>query len=284
MKVKSVKIENLMGVKYWEANTDQAVVKIEEKQYKDILIGVSKIALNNLFYYILENINVNKDMRVSGEFVYAGEKYFVESLYNTNYKEETIGSKTFSSGMKTSETIYKNGAPINLGRLHGELAISADENAFNLFSNNKPIQGEHKNSKDFSIFKLNFQEHDWGFAKEIVDEEIANFTPIPINSKKNLFVDYNGAKQLVPVLIESGQKTVACTLSESDETIFNYLCFIVTNCIICKYFNKNNMRMAKKPFFIFNFVQYLDKDVNVDKLLKLATDLGHQVFLFTESK
>ena len=38
MKVKSVKIENLMGVKYWEANTDQAVVKIEEKQYRDILI------------------------------------------------------------------------------------------------------------------------------------------------------------------------------------------------------------------------------------------------------
>ena len=42
--------------------------------------------------------------------------------------------------------------------------------------------------------------------------------------------------------------------------------------------------MAKKPFFVFNFVQYLDKDVNVDELLKLATDLGHQVFLFTESK
>ena len=136
----------------------------------------------------------------------------------------------------------------------------------------------------FSIFKLNFQEHDWGFAKEIVDEEIANFKPIPINSKKNLFVDYNGAKQLVPVIIENGQKTVACTLSESDETIFNYLCFIVTNRIICKYFNKNNMHMAKNPFFIFNFVQYLDKDVNVDELLKLATDLGHQVFLFTESK
>lgn len=35
------------------------------------------------------------------------------------------------------------------------------------------------------------------------------------------------------------------------------------------------------PLFIFNFAEYLDENIDVVGLLKRATDLGGQVFLFT---
>ena len=88
MKVKNVKIENLGNVKNLAFDITQDIVVIPQKEYRDILLGLSRAVSNRQFYDILERTGINENTRVTGEFTFAGEEWRVESSYNNDYTEE----------------------------------------------------------------------------------------------------------------------------------------------------------------------------------------------------
>ena len=70
MKLQSVKIESLGNVKNLAFDITRDIVVLPQKEYRDILLGVSRAVSNRLFYDILDKEAIKEDTHVCGEFVF----------------------------------------------------------------------------------------------------------------------------------------------------------------------------------------------------------------------
>ncbi len=70
-------------------------------------------------------------------------------------------------------------------------------------------------------------------------------------------------------------------LSDTEKTLFRYLCFLRTAEFWHGFEEIRNMHGIKKPLLIKNFLERLDESVNVDHIMDRTMRLGRQVFLLT---
>ena len=286
MKFKNVKIQNLGNVENLAFDITRDIVVFPPREYRDILLGLSRAASNRLFYDILDREAIKEDTHVCGEFIFDGEQWRVESSYKYEYTEERRGKYVIRYGQKLEETYYRNGEETPLGRYYGAFHIPVDENARFWFCNGRTIDGEIADRSriwttdvDFNTYFSDYIESHVGkvFMREYVEE----FCPRLIDVNKQLYLSFDENYRFITVKLEGGKQTIYKDLSESDRTIFNYFCFLEVNRFTFAYFDSCGFDYAKKPLFIFNFAEYLDESVDIVGLLKQAVDLGSQVFLFT---
>lgn len=151
-----------------------------------------------------------------------------------------------------------------------------------VFANGKPIADNRRikwvGERSETDFQNYFQDKK---SDDFSKEWLKGFKPLVISMDKHLYLSFDENYRFIPVKIEDGKQTVCNSLSESDEAIFNYLCFLEVNRFEFAYEEYNGYNCAKKPLFIFNFAEYLDESADVVRLLKKATDLDCQIFLFT---
>jgi hypothetical protein len=70
-------------------------------------------------------------------------------------------------------------------------------------------------------------------------------------------------------------------LSESDRTLFRYLCFL-KNAEFWQGFERlRNMHGVGKPLIVKNFIERLDESVNADALLARGAKLNRQFIILT---
>ena len=283
MKLQSVKIENLGNVKNLAFDITRDIVVLPQKEYRDILLGLSRAVSKRLFYDILDREAIKEGTHVCGEFVFKDEQWRVESSYNFEYTEEKRGKYVIRNGQKLAETYNRNGEKTVLSsKEYSALHIPVDENARFWFCNGRKIDGEAEGRlphwlADFDFERFFMYKKDDEFYKEW----IKGFEPRPIDVNKYLYLSFDENCRFIPVRIENGNPMPYGTLSVSEETIFHYLCFLEVNRFMFAYEKYKGYNCAKKPLFIFNFAEYLDESVDIIGLLKQATDLGCQVFLFT---
>lgn len=281
MKLTKIKIENLGEIESFEMDIKTDIVTLPQREYQALLLGLSRVASNRLFYDVLDREMIKPTTHVCGEFVFDREVWSVESTFNLDYEEKVKGGRVIRYGQKLEETYYKNGVKQALtSSEYSALRISVDENARFWFNNGRKIDGEDAERKRHWIIDCDFQTFFKDTENEFFLEQISLCQPLPINTDKRLYTAFDKNGVLCPMRIEGENFEIAEDLSESDKTIFNYLCFITVNRIMFAYETYKGWNLAKKSLFVFNFTEYLDENVNVADLLKYATDMGCQVFLF----
>ena len=96
-------------------------------------------------------------------------------------------------------------------------------------------------------------------------------------------------KQYEIVLEKSGKYAVRCKidtrtpplLSESERTVFRYLCFLKTAEFWQGFEEVRNLHFVQKPLIIKDFLERLDASVNPENLLRRTAQLNRQILLLT---
>ena len=76
---------------------------------------------------------------------------------------------------------------------------------------------------------------------------------------------------------ESGDPVT--NLSESEQKLFGYLCFLWNAEFWRGYEEMRNLHGIRKPLLVLNFAECLDESIDMDALLQRTEALGRQVIL-----
>lgn len=107
---------------------------------------------------------------------------------------------------------------------------------------------------------------------------IKAFEPEPINNIKNYKATINNQGKFEVVYPGvSGE----LPLSETEEKLFWYICFLNVAEFWTDVENIRNMHHEKKPLIIKNFLEFLDQTTDIDGLIARTTKLGRQVIILT---
>lgn len=107
---------------------------------------------------------------------------------------------------------------------------------------------------------------------------IKAFEPEPINNIKNYKATINNQGKFEVVYPGvSGE----IPLSETEEKLFWYICFLNVAEFWTDVENIRNMHHEKKPLIIKNFLEFLDQTTDIDGLIARTTKLGRQVIILT---
>ena len=293
MRVKKINIKNLGQLSTYECEIEKDVLLVTQKDYADLLLGLSYASCNILFYMILEKDGINENTFIRGEFAFGSEKYEVVARYNPEYNEVFKRGKCgwySDTPRKICHDYYKNGEQFNLNSSYDycRLHIPIDENARFWFCNDRSINCETNRPRQ-SVFDVDYESF---FVDkrddEFVEAWLREFKPVLYDERKNYYLDIAENGLLIPVKIENGKSEQLNFMSGSDFSIFKYMCFIVVNRFYNDYEKSMAFDLARKPLFcclfIFSFFEYLDEDVDVQKLLSFATALDGQVFVFSADK
>ena len=70
-------------------------------------------------------------------------------------------------------------------------------------------------------------------------------------------------------------------LSESERTVFKYLCFLRTAEFWCGFEDLRNLHSVKKPLLIKDFLSRLDESIDTKDLLSRSAALGRQIIILS---
>ena len=110
---------------------------------------------------------------------------------------------------------------------------------------------------------------------------IASFKPERIRAGKSyeIFLDKDG-RYAVKCMIDGSK---AKLMSESDKTLFRYLCFLRTAEFWRGFEELRNLHGIQKPLVVSQFLEKLDESIDVDHLLERTKNLNRQVIILTEA-
>ena len=107
---------------------------------------------------------------------------------------------------------------------------------------------------------------------------IKAFEPEPINNIKNYKATINNQGKFEVVYPGVSGEIL---LSETEEKLFLYICFLNIAEFWADVENIRNMHNEKKPLIIKNFIEFLDQTTDIDGLIARTTKLGRQVMILT---
>lgn len=107
---------------------------------------------------------------------------------------------------------------------------------------------------------------------------IKAFEPEPINNIKNYKATINNQGKFEVVYPGVSGEIL---LSETEEKLFLYICFLNIAEFWADVENIRNMHHEKKPLIIKNFIEFLDQTTDIDGLIARTTKLGRQVIILT---
>ena len=108
---------------------------------------------------------------------------------------------------------------------------------------------------------------------------VQNFKPEPLREGKRyeIVLEKNGLYDVR--YMDDGEQPVY--LSESEQTLFRYLCFLKTAEFWQGFEEIRNLHSVKKPFIIKEFLERLDESIDVSALLERTLKLGRQIIVLT---
>ena len=117
------------------------------------------------------------------------------------------------------------------------------------------------------------------FFRSYVRSFVKDFQPEPIHAGKRyeLQMEVNG-RYIVRYKDDSDAPVF---LSESEQTLFRYLCFLRTAEFWHGFEEIRNLNCVKKPILVENFLEKLDESVDTSDLVRRSTQLNRQIIMLT---
>lgn len=95
----------------------------------------------------------------------------------------------------------------------------------------------------------------------LLNEYIVGFKPREISKRKNLYLDVTPQGKFIAIK-KAGYKSINCDLSASEQTLFDFLCFVEINKFRQFVNNIRDFNYKEKPLILVNFPDFLDENFN----------------------
>lgn len=115
----------------------------------------------------------------------------------------------------------------------------------------------------------------------LLNEYIVKFKPLQINERKNLYLEITPHGRFIAVKKE-GEKAINYHLSASEQTLFNFLCFIEINKFYQSVNGVKDFNYLEKPLILLNFSELLDESFDYIAFLK-KQNLNRKIILIQEN-
>lgn len=168
---------------------------------------------------------------------------------------------------------------------YGKLQQSAEERSVNCFSDFKRQKYPHRlyRYKDFEKYYPDgaFSKRTNGFGvtrcfRSFINQYIKAFQPVRLHSRKEFRLHLLPNGQFV-VKNRNGPENL--TLSESENTLYHYLCFLYLAEFWSAAETMRNFNHINKPLIIADFLERIDQSVDVSEILRRTAQINRQVFL-----
>lgn len=298
-----IKIKKLLNIENYEIEINKPIVVFKGREYRDLVYALSAMANNSLFYSDIAPTKESfEGTCVDGEFIGENKLWQVHVSQNPYYKEEIYKGRTVVVGKKLHAEYIVEGKELESHHALNVFNGISDENAQFWFRGYSAIDGEDPcRKKGFpsdidhktylsNVYKSAKKENNKVVLK-IVEDVLKDFKPEPLDcykySQNYLFINFDKERGFYCCENPNDDKFVEIeNLSAGDQLVFDYLCFVYVNKFCYKlqeaYHNlyKHEPYLIKKPLFVFNLVGYMDEAIDDARLLKKASELGCQVFVF----
>ena len=107
---------------------------------------------------------------------------------------------------------------------------------------------------------------------------IRNFCPEPINSKKNYLATINQQGKF-EVMLPGFEGAIH--LSETEKRLFSYICFLNVAEFWAGFEKIRDLHHEKKPLLIQDFLEFLDEETDISRLIARTQKLHRQIIILT---
>ena len=101
----------------------------------------------------------------------------------------------------------------------------------------------------------------------LLNEYIVGFKPREISKRKNLYLGVTPQGKFIAIK-KAGYKSINYDLSASEQTLFDFLCFVEINKFRQFVNGVKDFNHKEKPLILVNFPEYLDKNFDYISFLK----------------
>lgn len=270
MLLKTISISRLGGIKNFSFSFSNSLNILKERYSKELSLAISTV-LHNRSAPRIPKAWVCRESRIDAE-VLVNEKIFHLKIIP---REDTngIGMSAFDKEGRdaTNEYLYLSS--------HCEEQDLSDV-----------FDGEDRTLLRF----LQYAEEDLYYLPNELSKKTDGFSNLKIFRKYlRSFIDnfkpevIRDGKQYEIILKKDGRYGVRCTngylesayLSESEKTLFRYLCFLRTAEFWQGFEEMRNLHSLKKPFLVNDFLNRIDQSIDVTELLERSAQLGRQIII-----
>lgn len=271
MIIKNISIKNLGFADQLSLDFDNTVNTIKTRESSEIAFAI-KVILNNKSVPCPSLLRVGADTEIMADVIADGKLYRISATYDQTAKKLSVLAKDEKGEDVTKEYLYisehceaqDNAEIFNGDERDHHLSLCRYINAEYLYAQSEL----KKKTRGYSSLK-SFRSQLLRFFK--------NFTPEPLRLGKQyeIILERNGIYNVQ----HSNNKAEKVYLSDCEQMLFNYLCFLRTAEFWREFEELRNLHATKKPILVKNFLNRLDESVDASNLIKRTSDLGRQVII-----
>ena len=270
MILKRITIQNLGAVDAFEYDFENDL-NVVRSRYTDEISGAIQFVLNHRAFSLPKHW-VRRSTKIESLVCILGTEYQLISEPNLKQNELCLRAYDVDGHEKTREYLY-----LTSHCAEQDLCDVFDKDVQKMFF--KPIQyldedryyssGDLSKCTDRLSETKAFRSYLKAFIKDFKSEIIRDGKRYELYLKKDgkYAVRYKGDND-IPVF-----------LSESEQTLFRYLCFLRTAEFWQGFEELRNLHALKKPLLVKDFLSRLDETINIENLLKRTTELERQVII-----
>ena len=270
MILKRITIQNLGAVDAFEYDFENDL-NVVRSRYTDEISGAIQFVLNHRAFSLPKHW-VRRSTKIESLVCILGTEYQLISEPNLKQNELCLRAYDVDGHEKTREYLY-----LTSHCAEQDLCDVFDKDVQKMFF--KPIQyldedryyssGDLSKCTDRLSETKAFRSYLKAFIKDFKSEIIRDGKRYELYLKKDgkYAVRYKGDND-IPVF-----------LSESEQTLFRYLCFLRTAEFWQGFEELRNLHALKKPLLVKDFLSRLDESINIENLLQRTTELERQAII-----
>ena len=270
MILKRITIQNLGEIDAFECDfkNDLNIVK---NRYDDEISGAIQFVLNHRAFY-LPRLWVSGSTRIEALVCILEKEYLLLATPNLKQNDLCLCAYDVGGHEKTREYLY-----LTSHCAEQDLCDVFDKDVKKMFF--KPIQylDEDRYYSPSDLSKSTDRLSEIKAFRSYLKTFIKNFKPETIRDGKRyeLYLKKDGRY----AVRYKGDNDMPVFLSESEQTLFRYLCFLRTAEFWQGFEELRNLHALKKPLLVKDFLSRLDESINIESLLQRTTELKRQVII-----
>lgn len=272
MILKRITIQNLGAVDAFEYDFENDL-NVVRSRYTDEISGAIQFVLNHRAFSLPKHW-VRRSTRLEAFVCIFGKEYVLMATPNLKQNDLCLRAYDVDGHEKTREYLY-----LTSHCAEQDLCDVFDKDAKKMFF--KPIQylDEDRYYSSGDLSKCTDRLSEIKAFRSYLKTFIKDFKPETIRDGKRyeLYLKKDGRY----AVRYKGDNAMPVFLSESEQTLFRYLCFLRTAEFWQGFEELRNLHGVKKPILTRDFLERLDESIDTQNVLERAKWLNRQIIMLT---
>lgn len=273
MIIRSITIRHFGAVEYFSRDFEEGINVIKHRATEELACAMG-ILLNHPSISPLSAPAARGDTEITAKASIGEKTYMLSAVYDDAYRVFNLFASDESGEDATAEYVYLSSHCEEQDQAE---VFDGNENTHHLrllhYVNQEYFYSPHEFARRTDGLSLNktFRAYLAHSVKNFQPEPIRNGKPYEMVLKKNgMFAVQNATPSDLPIC-----------LSESEQRLFGYLCFLRTAEFWRGFEEIRNLHGVKKPLLIRNFLERLDESIDVRELFQRTAQLNRQLIILT---